>query len=233
MMPQFLGRLVVATVVLLGTLPATVAQEVEDAAKRESVEEPAGELFNGKDLSGWVVEGTAAGDDGKPVWTAQDGMIVCAGRGFGFLRYDRPFGDFTLSLEFRLARGANSGVGIRHGKFTGVRRSRPSFAGYEIQLVDDTDQEPSKTSSGSLYRYVAPKTSAIKPAGEWNRLKITCRGPHIAIELNGKVIHDLDQSSIAEIAEKPLKGYVSLQNHGGQVAFRKIRAIFQDAKPSD
>jgi hypothetical protein len=233
MMSRFVSCLVVASIHLFGTPPLAIAQEVDQDAKRASVEEPPGELFNGKDLSGWVVEGTAAGDDGKPVWSAQDGMILCAGRGFGFLRYDRPFGDFTLSLEFRLARGANSGVGIRHGKFTGARRSRPSFAGYEIQLMDDDGKESSKHSSGSLYRYVAPKTAAMKPAGQWNRLKIKCRGPHIAIELNGKVIQDLDQTSIAEIAEKPLKGYVSLQNHGGRVAFRNLRATVPDAKPEN
>ena len=44
-------------------------------------------IFNGKDLNGWVVEGQKEykdGDQMKPIWTVQDGMIVCAGKGGGF-----------------------------------------------------------------------------------------------------------------------------------------------------
>jgi hypothetical protein len=184
------------------------------------------DLFNGKDLSGWVVEGTKEhGREGKrmPVWTAADGMIVCDGAGFGFLRCDREVRDFVLKLEFRLQRGVNSGIGIRHGKFTGERRSRPSFHGYEIQLLDDADKKPTKSSTGSLYRYVAPRAQAVKPSGEWNQLTIECRGPQIAVTLNDKLLHDVDQRTVPEISDKPLSGYFSLQNHGGDVAFRNIR----------
>jgi len=181
------------------------------------------DLFNGNDPTGWVVEGTANNKDGQPVWAAQDGMIVCKGHGYGFLRYDRQVSDFILALDFRLDRGANSGIGIRHAKFTGERKSRPSFSGYEIQLIDENNKSPSKTSSGSLYRYVAPKTQATKPAGEWNTMVVECRGPKIIVKLNDKLIHDLDQTSIEEIARKPLSGYISLQNHGGDIAFRNIR----------
>jgi hypothetical protein len=183
-------------------------------------------IFNGQDLSGWVVEGTEHVGDGKdtePVWTASDGVIKCAGHGFGFLRYDRELIDFILSLEYRLERGVNSGIGIRYDKYTGQRNTRPSFAGYEIQLLDDGAKEPTTSSTGSLYRYVAPKASAAKPAGEWNRMVIECRGPRIRVTLNDKLLHDVDQRSIDEIAKKPLRGHVSLQNHGGQAAFRDIR----------
>jgi hypothetical protein len=183
-------------------------------------------IFNGQDLAGWVVEGTERvgdGKDSKPVWTVSDGAIKCAGHGFGFLRYDRELGDFILSLEYRLERGVNSGIGIRYDKYTGQRKTRPSFAGYEIQLLDDGGKEPTKSSTGSLYRYVTPNVSAANPAGEWNRMVIECRGPRIRVTLNDKLLHDLDQRSIDEIAKKPLRGHVSLQNHGGQAAFRNIR----------
>jgi hypothetical protein len=183
-------------------------------------------IFNGKDLSGWIVEGTEHFErDGKkePVWSTSDGAINCAGHGFGFLRFDRELKDFVLSLEYRLERGGNSGIGIRYDKYTGERRTRPSFAGYEIQLLDDAGKEPSKSSTGSLYRYVAPQASAARPAGEWNRILIECRGPRIRITLNDALLHDLDQRTIEAIADKPLRGHVSLQNHGGDVSFRKIQ----------
>lgn len=180
-------------------------------------------LFNGRDLTGWNVEGTREDAQGNAVWCVEDEAIVCHGHGFGFLRHDQLVDDFVLSLEFRLAAKANSGVGIRHGKYTGKRNTRPSLAGYEIQLLDDPGQPVSKISSGSLYRYASPVERALKPAGEWNRLVVECRGPVITIKLNGKTIHDLDQSTLAATKAKPLSGYISLQNHGGEVAFRDIQ----------
>jgi hypothetical protein len=185
------------------------------------------EPFNGKDFDGWVIEGNKTykvGDEEKPVWSVEDGMIrIARHKGFGFLRYDEELADFELKLEYRQQTKSNSGIGIRYDKFTGTAKSRPSFAGYEIQLLDDGAKDPNEHSTGSLYRYVAPTKSAAKPAGEWNELSITCRGPKIKIVLNGQVIQDVDQSKVPEIAKKPLKGHISLQNHGGGADFRAIK----------
>lgn len=185
-------------------------------------------LFNGRDLEGWVVEGNPGSDrlaDGRPVWTVGDGMIQCAGKGFGFLRYDREeFADFTLHLAFRMAEKCNSGVGVRTRAYDPrrSRETRPSYYSYEIQLIDD-GKPPSKTSSGSLYRYVAPTEAALRPAGQWNELEVTCVGPRVRVTLNGKTIQDVDQSAVKGLESKPLKGYVCLQNHGGKIEFRDVR----------
>lgn len=189
------------------------------------------EMFNGKDLTGWVVEGTsevaakdAKSDDPKtPIWTVKDGAIHCAGTGFGFLRYDSEVSDFIYHVEFKLSKGCNSGIGIRHVKFTGPAATRPSYSGYEIQLLDDAGKAPHKGGTASLYRYVAPTKTAVKPAGEWNTIDIECRGPKIKITLNGEVVQDVDQSTIKEIKDKPLKGYVSVQNHGKAVEFKNLK----------
>jgi hypothetical protein len=186
-------------------------------------------LFNGKDLDGWVAEGQKEYmQDGqvRPVWTVKDGMIACAGKGFGFLRYDRrEFGDFVFHVEFRMAPGCNSGLGIRTGVFDPARSraTRPSYYSYEIQLIDDAGKPPSPHGSGSLYRYVAPRENAIMPASQWNRIDVECVGSRIKATLNGKPILDVDQNAIDTLKEKPLKGYVCLQNHGGGIEFRDIR----------
>lgn len=191
-------------------------------------DEPALSLFDGKSLDGWVAEGVSEYDaDGarKPVWTAEDGTLVCRGKGFGFLRYkEREFEDFAFHVEFRMEPGCNSGVGFRTTAFdpNSSRSTRPSFYSYEIQLLDDAGKPASVHSTGSLYRYIAPKENAMKPAGEWNALDVTCEGPHIRIVLNGHVIQDVDQSTVAPLKQKPLRGYVCLQNHGGTIAFRSI-----------
>jgi len=186
-------------------------------------------LFNGKDLNGWVAEGvkefTADGTT-EPVWIVKDGEIHCRGKGFGFLRYEREsFDDFVFHVEFRMAPKCNSGLGFRTRAFDpkDSRGTRPSFYSYEIQLTDDGDKPPNVHSSGSLYRYVAPKVSAMKPAGEWNTIEITCVGPKIQVNLNGQLIQDVDQTTIEALKTKPLKGNVCLQNHGGTIQFRNVR----------
>ena len=68
------------------------------------------ELFNGKDLSGWVIEGPSEFENKgnkEPIWVAENGMITCRvnnRKSYGFLRYDKnQFADFVFSLEYRLS----------------------------------------------------------------------------------------------------------------------------------
>jgi hypothetical protein len=196
-------------------------------------------LFNGKDLDGWVVEGPKEfkdGDETKPIWVARDGLITCQvnnRKSFGFLRYDKQqFADFALHVEYRMsprpdakASPCNSGIGIRTIPFDPAKSTatRPSYAAYEVQLLDDAGAKPNEHGTASLYRYVAPKVNAAKPAPEWNAIDIECVGPNIKITLNGQVVLEADQSKIDKLKDKPLKGYVCLQNHGGKIDFKNIR----------
>jgi len=197
------------------------------------------ELFNGRDFDGWVMEGPPEGlthADGRPVWSVKDGEIVCQGKRWSFLRYDREtFTDFTLHVEFLMARGCNSGVGIRTGPIdlADPQNTRPSCFCYEIQLLDDAGKTPTEHSSGSLYRYVAPAENAIRPAGEWNELEITCIGPRIRVVLNGRQIHDFDQTSLVETRDKPLSGNICLQNHGHLIRFRNVRIRPQEPSAAE
>lgn len=185
-------------------------------------------LFDGKSLDGWVVEGSAVFQDGaakKPIWTVEEGTIRCAGKGAGFLRFGkRTFDDFVLHVEYRLAPKGNSGVGIRTVPFD-VKRSkdtRPSFACYEIQLLDDAGKPATKHSTGSLYRHVAPRENPAKAAPEWNVMEIEAIGPRIRIRLNERDILDYDQTTQPKTSKLPLAGYISLQNHNTGVAFRNV-----------
>ncbi len=185
-------------------------------------------LFNGKDLDGWVAEGAKEFKDGDkliPVWSIKDGNLVCTGKGFGFLRYDKKqFADFHFHLEYKMAVKCNSGVGIRTVVFDPKKSvdTRPSYACYEIQLIDDFGKPPTKFSNGSLYRHVAPASNPSKAPGEWNVLDIACHGPKIVIQLNKEKIIDFDQSSDDKLKKNPLKGYVCVQNHGGKIEFRNL-----------
>lgn len=200
------------------------------------------DLFDGKGLDGWVVEGPAKTRNGQPMWSVEDGRIVCLGESFGFLRYDRQkFDDFTLRVEYRFAppskdnRSGNSGLGIRTGPFDPKRsrETRPSFAAFEVQLLDDAGQPASVHGTGSLYRYKGPTANPTKPAPEWNTIEITCLGPKITVQVNGETVLEADQTDLPDLKNKPagipspqnkpLKGYVALQSHSGKVEFRKVQ----------
>jgi hypothetical protein len=194
------------------------------------------DLFDGKSLAGWTIEGARTFKDGektKDVWVVKDGLLSCVANrsSYGFLRYSKQsFADFRLSLEYRFAppdmgRRGNSGIGIRTVAFDPKKsdKTRPSAAAYEVQLLDDSDRKPNKHSTGSLYNQVAPTEQAAKPAPQWNTIEIEAIGPRIRITLNGKKILDFDQTTTKATRNKPLKGYLCLQNHGTPVDFRNVR----------
>lgn len=191
------------------------------------------ELFNGKDFTGWVIDGPkeykdkADGNKMKPLWTVNDGLIRTSGAAFGFLRYDKEVSDFILHVEYRMVKekDVNSGIGIRTCVYDAKNgtASRPSFHSYEVQLLDDADKKPDAHSTGSLYRYVAPMKNAHKPAPEWNTVEIECVGPKIRINFNGTDTLVFDQSTDEKLKTKPLKGFVCLQSHSKQVEFKNVR----------
>jgi hypothetical protein len=200
------------------------------------------DLFDGKSLDGWVPEGPVKDKAGRTMWSVSEGRIACLGEGFGFLRYDRQeFSDFTLRVEYRFipAPGgkptANSGIGIRTGRFNPARsrETRPSYASYEVQLLDDAGSAPSPHGTGSLYRYKSPSANPARPGPEWNTIEVACAGPRITVRLNGETVLEADQSELADVKskpagapapkDKPRRGFVALQSHSGRVEFRKVQ----------
>ena len=64
------------------------------------------DLFNGKDLTGWVNINTA-----EDTWRVRDGLLVCSGRPIGVMRSEKQYENFVLHVEWRhMEAGGNSGV---------------------------------------------------------------------------------------------------------------------------
>src|SRR3954467_8638645 len=64
------------------------------------------DLFNGKDLTGWVNVNTAA-----DTWRDKDGMIICSGNPHGVMRTEKVLDSFVLHVEWmHMKPGGNSGV---------------------------------------------------------------------------------------------------------------------------
>jgi hypothetical protein len=160
-------------------------------------------------------------------WRVRDGVVSCDGStgNAGFLRYEHELCDFVLKLEYRMSPGCNTGICIRSPYAYRSRQviTLPSQSGYEVQLCDDAGKEPNDESTGAFYGQLAATQNAAKPAGEWNDLEITCEGPRIRVVLNGKTVQDIDHTKIPALKNRHACGYISLQNHGFNTDFRKVR----------
>lgn len=138
------------------------------------------ELFNGVDLTGWVL----INENHVNGWTVIDGALVNDVRQkpgeprirYGNLRTTDNFGDFNLTLEVNVPEGSNSGVYLR-----GM---------YEIQVLDSYGRPPTDHTMGSVYSRVAPAEAAERPAGVWQTMDITLANRHVTVILNGIKIID-------------------------------------------
>ena len=169
-------------------------------------------LFDGHSLKGWRHAGTATFEVKNKTLRTVPG----AGR-LGLLYYARHrYKDFKLTLEFRAATGANSGVHLRFPK--------PSPAcswidcGYEVQ-INDTAEDPRKTGSIYAFKDLDATQAHAKPPNTWSRLTIRVKGQRYTVYRDGERINDYTGS-------RRRRGYIGLQAHGGPqdvVAFRAIR----------
>lgn len=181
-------------------------------------------LFDGKSLNGWKPMASKADN-----WIVDNGMIVCQGKGGGWLGTTKEYANFELKLEYRLLAAGNSGVYIRAPETGQISR-----AGMEIQILDDFDPKYAKLDfyqyTGSIYHVVAPTQRASKPAGQWNQMTIRADGRNVVVVLNGKKIVDADldrcMKDPAVAKEHPglarTTGLLGLQSHSERVEFRSL-----------
>jgi hypothetical protein len=141
------------------------------------------DLFNGKDLTGWVNVNCA-----KDTWSARDGMIVCNGKPTGVMRTDKMFENFVLHVEWmHLEAGGNSGCFAWSDAV--AKPNSPFPRGLEIQMLEldwpninkKKDGTPNDIAyvSGELFGVGGNKVVPDNPAasgaslsrarkGEWN-----------------------------------------------------------------
>jgi hypothetical protein len=208
-------------------LPPTVADTLA-AAEREAGWRP---LFDGQTLGGW----RSLRSDAPPTgWRAVDGTLVREGMGGDIASADE-FGNFELTLEWKVAPGGNSGIFYRVAEGAG-----PTYeTGPEMQVLDDErhpDGRSRLTSAGSLYGLYPAPAGVVKPAGEWNAARIVVNGNHVEHWLNGVKTVEAEIGSDdwnQRVANskfhqwpgfgKASRGHIALQDHGDWVAYRNIR----------
>ena len=100
----------------------------------------------------------------------------------------------------------------------------------EIQLIDD-EGWPGKLAdyqhTGSIYDVQPAKAAANKPIGEWNTVRIVCRGRKVTVEQNGKELvnanlDDFEKKYDKHPGLKREKGHIGFQSYNIKVEFRNV-----------
>jgi len=192
-------------------------------------------LFDGSTSAGW----RGYRKDAFPAagWIIEDGCLkVLAGQGGGDIVTKDEYGDFELSLEWKAAPKANSGIIYRVAE----THDYPWRTGLEFQVLDDAGHGLSPDdphSAGAMYDLCAPiAAKSLKPAGEFNHARVRVRNNVVEHWLNGvKVVHCPIAGAewTTRIAGSKFKdtpgfgvqsrGRIALQEHGDTVWFRNIK----------
>jgi len=171
--------------------------------KRETIQ-----LFNGKDLEGWV------GHKDK-YWSVKDGVIV--GRNTDpiavstYLLTERKFTDFRLTFQFKLAEAEmHSGIAM-WGRIAPERMDPYTYAGHLVMF-------PSGYGFYDLYGRAGIHNNRAKaaPLGkqhDWNKMEILAQGNRIRFVLNGTLVSDWREPEPDRIKEAP----IGLQLHSNKV----------------
>ncbi len=186
-------------------------------------------LFDGKSLEGWQ-RYSSSGEKvpaRESAFSVRDGTIYCSGRGRDYwLSPRRMYRDFVLRMQYKIGKGANSGIFLR-----APGTARPAYTGFEVQIIDDFGQEPTNHTSGAIYDVLTPMRNMSRKPGEWNDVEITCNGSHVIVVWNGFKVIDANFSQLTEpigkfdfaYSKMPRQGRIGVQNHGGELWFRSVR----------
>ena len=197
---------------------------------------PAGfvSLFNGRDLSGWIVP---EGDNGH--WKVVDGAIDYDARSEApkdkNLWSEKEYKDFVLRVDWRIKATPFRNKDARIVLPDGTEKKDENGQTIRIEVPDSDSGIFLRGSgraqvniwcwpvgSGEFYGYrtdakmppevraaVTPRVNADKNIGEWNTFEITVKGDRVSVVLNGQRVIEG-----ARLPGLPEKGRLALQHHG-------------------
>jgi hypothetical protein len=197
-------------------------------------------LFNGKDLSQWVM----ADNPSTPAkWKVAKGTFT-VDKSTGNIETKRSFGSYQLHLEWRIPANI-SGTGQGRGN-SGVflASTGKGDLGYELQILDSYQNSTySNGMAGSIYKQHVPLANPARRPGEWQTYDVVWLAPtfrpdgslatpaRVTVLFNGVVVQNaaelagptqyIGQPSYQAHGPAPIK----LQAHGDKsepVSFRNI-----------
>jgi hypothetical protein len=159
-------------------------------------------LFNGKDLTGWTINGTEK-------WYVDGKELVCESgpdKQYGYLSTKKNYKNFILTLQFRQEANGNSGVFFR-SSIEGVK-----ISGWQVEVA------PINLHTGGIYESYGrgwlhqpnPLHEKYLREGQWNTMKIKVVDDRVTTWLNGHMMVDLQDEKIGKG-----EGFIALQIHDG------------------
>lgn len=208
-------------------------------------------LWDGKTTEGW--RGAKIDKFPEGGWNIEDGILsVDKGDGGestngGDIVTIKKYRNFELEADFKLTKGANSG--IKYFVDTELNMGKGSSIGCEYQILDDKVHPDAKKgvsgnrTLGSLYdlitadaQFYSPNEKSKRLNGGWNRAKIVVNGNNVEHYLNGIKILEYERGTQqwrALVAYSKYKnwpkfgeaeeGHILLQDHGDVVSYRNIK----------
>jgi len=194
-------------------------------------------LFDGSSLDGWR---TYNADTLSAGWSIENGELTLAAGSKGDIVYAaEEFDNFDLSLEWKIAKGGNSGI-LYHIREGSTYRA-PYETAPEYQLLDDLEfaypvEDWQKLGADYAMYTADPRKKNVKPAGEWNTSRIFFTPQKVEHWLNGEKLLEFvpwsqdweNRKSNSKWKDYPdygvaKSGYIGLQEHEDGVAFRNIK----------
>lgn len=181
-------------------------------------------LFNGKDLDGWIYD--IKDDNTKPsdVFKVEDGVIKNAGNPIGVIRTSRAYKDYEIEVQWRWpGKGGNSGLLI-HCSTPRNRNVWPQSL--EVQLASKNAgdfwvigetikvKNPEKRTKGR--RTINYTDDSEKKLGEWNTIIVQARGGSVKVYVNGDLVNEAWDCSVSS-------GAICLQAEGTPIEYRKVQ----------
>src|SRR5262245_36624172 len=216
-------------------IAATIALAFTQIERSHAEEAPAAaaptkrvELFNGKDFSGWTFFLTSNAPPAA-TFSVTNGLMHCAGQPFGYVRTEKNYRDYKLTVEWRFVKPApradNSGVFVHLQPPDQVWPKCVESQG-QYQHQGDFILLGGATATG----HDTPQTRSIrskepqneKPGGEWNTYEIVCSGDTVKAYVNGKLMNEATGCSVSA-------GAIAIQSEGGEWEARKV--LLEPAKP--
>jgi hypothetical protein len=198
-------------VILTGAL---CAQNVPDKGAKLPGEDWV-QLFNGKDLSGWT-------EVGKEKWEVENGVLRgrAVTKEYGYLKTNKNYKDFQLSLKFRCNGSGNSGV-FFHVDF------KPGTADVSQGLQFEVDCTLGQH-TGGIYGdgrawivWPAPENEIVVRRDDWNEYLVTVVGNRYISRLNGVPMIDFTDPK-----PKSFDGPIALQLHSGGQGDMMFKEIY-------
>ena len=208
-------------------------------------------LWDGHSSEGW--RGAKLDHFPDYGWQIDQGTLTINGseggeaEGAGDIITIDKYQDFELELEFKITKGANSG--IKYFVQPEINKGSGSAIGCEFQILDDAAHPDAKLgvggnrTLGSLYDLIPAENLSVpgrekqfKGIDQWNQIRIISKKGQVSHWLNGEKVVEYDRYSPlfkALVAHSKYRiwpnfgmweeGHILLQDHGNTVSYLSVK----------